>query len=94
MMRGPVEPWPGAGLDCRIHRLRAGKALLTFSNVLITGHQGFFTREALSAIAATTVANLTAFERDGAPLHPVTVERVALPVSAKQSELMVEAAEA
>lgn len=32
--------------------------LLTFPNVLITGHQAFFTREALEAIAATTLANL------------------------------------
>lgn len=32
--------------------------LLTFPNVLITGHQAFFTGEALSAIAATTLANL------------------------------------
>jgi D-lactate dehydrogenase len=46
--------------------------LLTFPNVLITGHQGFFTAEALAAIAKTTLANITAFERDGAPLHPVT----------------------
>jgi D-lactate dehydrogenase len=45
--------------------------LLTFPNVLVTGHQGFFTREALDAIAETTVANVSAFERDGAPLHPV-----------------------
>lgn len=45
--------------------------LLTFPNVLITGHQGFFTREALTAIAETTVANITAFESDGVPLHPV-----------------------
>jgi len=37
--------------------------LLTFPNVLITGHQGFFTREALRAIAATTLENLSAFER-------------------------------
>jgi D-lactate dehydrogenase len=37
--------------------------LLTFPNVLITGHQAFFTREALEAIAATTVANITAFAR-------------------------------
>ncbi len=40
--------------------------LLTFPNVIVTGHQGFFTREALSAIAETTLANATAFERDGA----------------------------
>lgn len=32
--------------------------LLTFPNVLITGHQAFFTREALSAIAETTLTNL------------------------------------
>lgn len=37
--------------------------LLTFPNVLITGHQAFFTREALDAIATTTVANITAFAR-------------------------------
>lgn len=36
--------------------------LLTFPNVLITAHQGFFTREALEAIARTTIANLTAAE--------------------------------
>lgn len=45
--------------------------LLTFPNVLITGHQGFFTREALEAIAATTIANVTAFRQSGVPLHPV-----------------------
>lgn len=37
--------------------------LLTFPNVLITGHQAFFTREALDAIATTTVANIMAFSR-------------------------------
>lgn len=37
--------------------------LLTFPNVLITGHQAFFTQEALDAIASTTVANITAFAR-------------------------------
>lgn len=36
--------------------------LLTFPNVLITGHQAFFTEEALSAIAHTTLANITAVE--------------------------------
>lgn len=36
--------------------------LLTFPNVLITGHQAFFTEEALSAIAATTITNITAIE--------------------------------
>jgi D-lactate dehydrogenase len=36
--------------------------LLTFPNVLVTGHQAFFTREALAGIASTTLANITAFE--------------------------------
>lgn len=36
--------------------------LLTFPNVVITGHQAFFTREALSAIAETTIANISHFE--------------------------------
>lgn len=45
--------------------------LLTFPNVLVTGHQGFFTVEALAGIAETTIANVTAFERTGRPLHPV-----------------------
>lgn len=31
--------------------------LLSFPNVMITSHQGFFTREALEAIAATTLGN-------------------------------------
>ncbi len=35
--------------------------LQTFPNVVISGHQAFFTREALEAISQTTVANLTAF---------------------------------
>lgn len=46
--------------------------LLTFPNVIVTGHQGFFTREALEAIAATTIANMAAFAERGAPLHAVT----------------------
>ena len=46
--------------------------LLTFPNVLITGHQAFFTDEALTAIAQTTIANVSAFEAAGKPLHEVT----------------------
>ncbi|MBU6300448.1 MAG: 2-hydroxyacid dehydrogenase [Verrucomicrobia bacterium] len=40
--------------------------LLTFPNVLITAHQAFLTREALSQIAGTTVRNLLRL-RDGGP---------------------------
>ncbi len=35
--------------------------LLTFPNVLITGHQGFFTEEALVNIAVTTLENLSRY---------------------------------
>lgn len=35
--------------------------LLTFPNVLITAHQGFFTHEALTNIAETTLANIAAY---------------------------------
>jgi D-lactate dehydrogenase len=40
--------------------------LLTFPNVLVTAHQGFFTHEAMTAIANITISNVTDFER-GAP---------------------------
>jgi D-lactate dehydrogenase len=40
--------------------------------VLITGHQGFFTREALDNIASTTIANLTEFEKTGSCANVVT----------------------
>ena len=55
--------------------------LLTFPNVLVTGHQAFFTAEALTAIAETTIANVTAFETTGAPLHEVTVEQHVCPAA-------------
>lgn len=50
--------------------------LLTFPNVLITGHQGFFTREAMTNIAAITMDNLTAAEH-GEALNQVTADDVA-----------------
>lgn len=51
--------------------------LLTFPNVLITGHQAFFTEEALTAIARTTIANISSFEKTGRPAFPISVERIA-----------------
>jgi D-lactate dehydrogenase len=53
--------------------------LLTFPNVLITGHQGFFTHEALTAICATTIDNITRFATTGRAVHEVTVEKLAGP---------------
>lgn len=46
--------------------------LLSFPNVLITSHQGFFTNEALIQIAQTTVANISDFEA-GLPVKNVVV---------------------
>ncbi len=37
--------------------------LMTFPNVLITGHQAFFTREALSTIATVTLDNIDSFAK-------------------------------
>lgn len=50
--------------------------LLTFPNVLITGHQAFFTHEALTNIAETTIGNVTSFEKTGKAQHTVSVEKV------------------
>lgn len=41
--------------------------LISFPNVLLTSHQGFFTREALSNIAATTLQNIADYV-NGRPL--------------------------
>lgn len=43
--------------------------LQTFPNVLITGHQAFFTQEALINIASITIKNLTLFETGRLPLE-------------------------
>jgi D-lactate dehydrogenase len=51
--------------------------LLTFPNVVITGHQAFFTEDALTAIASITLENLDAFEATGRPAYPVTVQQIA-----------------
>jgi D-lactate dehydrogenase len=44
--------------------------LLTFPNVVITGHQAFFTREALDNIIGTTLDNVSAFAA-GCPVNTV-----------------------
>lgn len=59
-------------LSDRVVRDDVFSRLLTFPNVVITGHQAFFTTEAISNIAASTIANLTAFERGEGTLHELT----------------------
>lgn len=46
--------------------------LQTFPNVIITGHQAFFTQEAMQNIATTTIANLTHFEQGTATENLIT----------------------
>lgn len=51
--------------------------LTTFHNVLITGHQAFFTAEALTNIADTTIANISAYESGTGTLHRVDADKIA-----------------
>jgi len=50
--------------------------LLTFPNVLITGHQAFFTQDALEEIARTTIANLTDIKHGVECVNEVTGELI------------------
>jgi D-lactate dehydrogenase len=54
----------------------AFERLLTFPNVLITGHQAFFTREALNKIAETTLSNISQVEQGQECPNEVSVERI------------------
>jgi D-lactate dehydrogenase len=47
--------------------------LSSFSNVLITAHQGFFTQEALAQIAETTLSNLKNFQENEKVVNEVKV---------------------
>ena len=50
--------------------------LLTFPNVLVTGHQAFLTEEALTAIAQTTLTGLSELEAGRSPSNLVTTDRL------------------
>ena len=50
--------------------------LLTFPNVLITGHQAFFTREALEEIADTTLSNIKDIEENRKCINQITEDRI------------------
>lgn len=52
------------------------KRLITFPNVLVTGHQGYFTRDALTNIAKTTLNNITCFENKMTCGHQLNSEYV------------------
>ncbi|MBX3013137.1 MAG: 2-hydroxyacid dehydrogenase [Caldilineaceae bacterium] len=53
--------------------------LLTFPNVLVTGHQAFLTHRALANIAETTLQNFTEFEQTGSCRQAVTLAKVSAP---------------
>jgi D-lactate dehydrogenase len=48
--------------------------LLTFPNVIVTGHQAFFTSQALANIADTTLSNITEFEQGKNCVNEVKIE--------------------
>jgi D-lactate dehydrogenase len=50
--------------------------LLTFPNVLVTGHQAFLTEEALTAIAVTTLSGLAEIEAGRLPANRVTADQI------------------
>ncbi|MFI4912069.1 MAG: 2-hydroxyacid dehydrogenase [Sedimentisphaeraceae bacterium JB056] len=50
--------------------------LMTLPNVIITSHQAYFTKEALSNIAQTTIENITHIENRGCCKNAVLCERV------------------
>lgn len=47
--------------------------LQTFPNVIITGHQAFFTKEAVTNIAEVALSNISAFERGTENIYKVTI---------------------
>ena len=50
--------------------------LITFPNVLITSHQAFFTTDALTQIAQTTIQNITDFENGTPSKNEINAEMV------------------
>ncbi len=50
--------------------------LITFPNVIVTGHQGFFTEDALQEIAATTIQSLCSLEKGETLEHEVKMPQV------------------
>jgi D-lactate dehydrogenase len=49
--------------------------LMTFPNVIVTGHQAFFTKEALQNIAETTLSNITDIEQGQSCANQISVQQ-------------------
>jgi len=63
--------------------------LTTFPNVIITGHQAFFTREALAIIAETTITNIDDFEAGRSNDNILRSEEVIRPSSKRKGVVKV-----
>jgi len=61
--------------------------LLTFPNVIITGHQAFFTQTALRNIAETTLQNVSNFEKGMEPLDNIVNQTLILSMEKQLVEL-------
>ena len=61
MKKRPRNVFEDRSADIMEHSTTA--RLLSFPNVMITSHQGFFTEEALAAISQTTLENAMTFLR-------------------------------
>ncbi len=61
--------------------------LTTFPNVIITGHQAFLTREALSEIAQITLGNIGDFEAGESKPANTVVAGEAKPARPKRARL-------
>lgn len=59
--------------------------LMTFHNVIVTGHQAFFTKEALFEIAQSTLNNLKEFLQEGSCKHSLAKQ----PISESSSKSIV-----
>lgn len=58
-------------MSCEIIQDDIFQLLLTFPNVLVTAHQAFFTEDALTNIATTTLLNLQAFHKGESLINKV-----------------------
>jgi D-lactate dehydrogenase len=63
-------------LSDRVRQDDVFERLLTFPNVVITGHQGFFTVEALASIAHTILQNISLFEAGKSCQNEVTTRLI------------------
>jgi D-lactate dehydrogenase len=58
---GSIEATPAEDQSDKIIDDDVLARLLSFNNVIVTSHQGFFTREAMHNIAETTLQNIQDF---------------------------------